>query len=436
MSKTNLVTSILASAIIGFSSGCISVPPRSLSMSSSELIEKDNHRKSRASVLEMPLEEKISRIEKDVNDSFVKIGDGFLSPIYSTTNGPGPLHLEHNAVLLSALSAKYAVTRDEKTKERADSIIKGIIEMDRLNGFDGYIPLMVDSLTRECTTQATHANAYDQLLFAYVHYTKNVSNNPDIQTHVSKIYERFVKDGFELRHSDGKLIREADLDRRFIEVNPSRALNRRVLDNVAFLLGDEETKKKARENKWHGVSVSPLRLDLGFLQIPTASSSWLDLLKLNILNECSLNYKKELVSLALDFSEMKNPFFQTLAYDLDNSIDISFVERRLMEYPYPINDTQIINSHRKDIEFRSKRYVKNKSKLETREALPLYELSCDWNLWKRNLFEADRQTPESGRQYFGVDLLQAYWFFEATKKKQSLILEFIKLTSKSERMLD
>jgi hypothetical protein len=409
--------SIIAGLLLGISGGCITIPPASLSMSKEELIANDELKRERSKILEMSLEDKIKLVERDIDDSFVKIGEGILSPIYSTKSGPGPLHLEHNALLLSALSAKYAVTQDPKTKETANALIRGLIELDSLNGFDGYIPLMVDPVSKKCTPLTTHANAYDQLFFAYLHYSKKIGENPDIKKHVSIIYKKFSRDNFELRHTDGSLINDADLNRDFIDFRPSRSLDRRVLDSIGFLLGDDATKKKVSEERWNGICVSPNRLDIVVWQIPTTSSSWLNVLKFNILTECGKDYRSELVSLAQDYTEMENPFFKILAHMADNAVDISSVERRLKEFPYPVSDEIIVNSHRKDITFRGKRFIKGKTKKETTQVLPLYEIGSDSNLWKRNLLEADRKSFNLGRKYFGVDLLQAYWFYEAIKKK-------------------
>ncbi|MEI7719127.1 MAG: hypothetical protein WCI72_04620 [archaeon] len=415
MKKRHLVGSLLLAAVVGFN-GCKTIPPDSLSMCQKELRANDEYRRERASVLEMTLEEKIKLVEREIETNLVKLGKGLLLPLYSVSGKNSPSYLDNNLVLISALSAKYAVTKDPHTKEIADLIIQGIIEMDKLDGFDGYIPLEVDPASLKCTSEITHANSYDQLCFAYLHYTIKVGENPDIEKHFSKVYNMWADNKFELKDKLGNLSDRANLNINLFEANPSRALSRQVLDSVAARLGDEQTKRRALKNKWKGVTFSQLRFDLGFVQIPTVSSSWLNMLKLNILNECGQDYKKELVSLAKDYADMKNPFFQILAYTADKNVDLSFVEQRLHEYPYPINDRLVVNSHRKDIEFRSKRYFKNIARTEVKTALPLYEISTDYNLWKRNLLEADKQASKEGRKYFGVDLLQAYWFYEAIKK--------------------
>jgi len=414
----SVTRSIISGLLIGLAAGCTTIPPASRFMTEEQLIANDSKKQQRSSIVNMSLENKISLVEKNIETNLVKISEGLLLPLYSKGNEKGQIYLDNNALLLSALSAKYAVTKDPRTKKLADSVIKGIIEMDKLNGFDGYIPFIVSPKNFEYTHEVTHVNAYEQLFFAYIHYAKAVGDNPDIKEHISKIYNKFVDSGFGLKNKDGKVIDESDWDVTLFEVNPSRALGRKSLDSIAIKLGDEQTKKRALENAWQGATFSQLRLDIGNLHIPTVSSSWLNLLTLNILNECGYDYKKETVSLVNSYSEMENPFFKILAFMADKNTDISSVEKRLKEYPYPVTDELMVNSHRKDIAFRSKRYFKNTSKTEVKKALPLYELGGCYNLWKRNLLEADRQCSNKGREYFGVDLLQAYWFYEMAKKSK------------------
>ena len=416
----SVTRSIMAGLLIGIAGGCTTIP-QSEFMSPYELKVNDELKKERAKVLNLSLEEKIKLVEQDIEKSFVNVGTGVLLPFYiNKNNNPGPLHLEHNTILLSALSAKYAVTKDQKTKEEAENLVRGIIELDKLNELDGYIPLMADAKTKIPAPVETHANAYIELLFSYAYYTKNIGKSKDIEMHVSKIYEKFLEDNFELKHTNKVAIVEANLNRSWIDFNPARALDRRVLDEVTFFLGDKNTKDKVMENKWKGIYVSPNNFDLGFWQLPTMSSCWLNIIKMAVLNECGCNYTNEIVSLTQHYSKQKNPFFQTLAYMADDKTDISFVEKRLKEYPYPITDKQMINSHRKEIVFRGKRYIKNQSKKETGEALPLYEIGSDVNLWKRNLLEADKYGSNFGRKFLGVDLLQAYWFYEFAKKRKQV----------------
>jgi hypothetical protein len=229
----------------------------------------------------------------------------------------------------------------------------------------------------------------------------------------------FADRRFALRDENGEIVSEANMNVGLFEFNPSNAIGRRSLDIVAITLGDKQTRERALRNKWSGVTFPGLVLDLGFLQIPTPSSSWLNMLNLYTLNECGQESKEEMIYLSKKYSDMQNPFLQILAYKVDKSIDISWVKKRLKEYPYPISDERIVNSHRKDLDFRRKRYIKNSAKLEVKKALPLYELSGGYNLWKRNLLQADKHGSQKGRKYFGVDLLQAYWFFEMVKKRDS-----------------
>jgi hypothetical protein len=198
---------------------------------------------------------------------------------------------------------------------------------------------------------------------------------------------------------------------------------------VAYALGDEETRRLVSEKGCEGPIIGSLHLKLNHFEIPTQSSSWLNMLKLNvldseigieglnILNEFGFDYKRRLLNLVGDYKDFENPFFQTLAYLADSNSDISFIEKRLAEYPYPVKAGRIVNSHRVEVEVRDKRYIKNTAKVEATKALPLYEITSDHYLWKRNLLELDRQGDDSVKEYYGVDFLQAYWMFEYAKMK-------------------
>jgi hypothetical protein len=143
----------------------------------------------------------------------------------------------------------------------------------------------------------------------------------------------------------------------------------------------------------------------------------LNIIDLLILDELGCDYGAKLLSLVKDYEELENPFFQTLAYLTDSNADISFIEKRLEEYPFPIKGRRIVNSHRKEIELRERRYIKNTAKAETKKALPLYEITSDHYLWKRNLLDLDRTSDSSVDEFYGVDFLQAYWMFEYAKMK-------------------
>ncbi len=399
--------------------GCKSVPPAHVGMTPDEITVSDNFRIERFEQ-KLTLEEKVSYFEEIINRDLVTVGDGYLLPKAVYNGGEKLLQIENNAAYLSALSFEYGVTKNPQTKKRADSILRGIISLDALDGYDGYVPYEADGKTLKVSSRETHANVYSQILFAYHFMDKCVGENPLIEDHISKIYGMWVKDNFKLKNPNGSGSNYSDLDGLFLSLNPSKALKRLMLDHVSFSLGDEQTKQLVSEHRWKGNILAPLHFKFGKLEIPTSSSSWLNMLGLTILEDLDVDHGNKLHSLVKNYDDLKNPFFQTLVYLSNPNVDISFIEKRLGEFPCPAEAKKITNSHRKEIEHRPKRYVKNTSRVETKKALPLSDITSNHYLWKRNLLELDRCADPLVGEYYGVDFLQAYWMFQYAKKQHQI----------------
>lgn len=413
MKRSLIYSTLLCGALL---TGCKSIPPAYLSMTPQEIEASDNFRLERKNSL-LPLKEKVSYLENLIERDLVEIGEGKLLPTAIYKTGQKPLYIEQNTTLLSALSFKYGVTQDKETKHFAEIILKGIIEMDKLNGYDGFIPYEVNGNTFETSLRNPHANNYSQLLFAYTIMNETMGRQALVEEHVSKIYSKWLSDDFELRDLEGKKIEYTDLKGPLMYLDLGRTLDRRMLDQSAYILGDTKTKVLAENNRWNGKVHFPSHLNLNQWEIPTSSSSWLNMLEMYSLGELGRDHSQKLLELAHEYKSLKNPFFQTLAFLSNPEVDISFIEERLKEYPVPVKAGRIVNSHRKEIELRAKRVIKSTIKPESKNPLPLYEISSDHYLWKRNFLELDRRSDAEVKEYYGVDFLQAYWMFEYAKMK-------------------
>lgn len=411
---------IVIAAAVGLG-GCKTAEPLARTVSPQALQQSDALRKTRAQAAAVPLEQRIAAIEAAIQRELVPIGEGALAPHYLHHNGrKGPLQLEINAALLSAVAAKYAATGDEQAKALGEQLIKGIIQMDARNGgLDGLVAFELHPATFQPTHRPTNANAYTQLLFAYVAANECFGPNEDIRTHVSHIYERFAQSRFRLRQSDGDVDRRADLNVAAVTFNARRALDRRLLDAAAHHLGDAKTRELVDEHRWRGALLGPKHLRLLDVEVPTASSSWLNLQAMTALSMLGEGFEDDAVALAEEYQRDNNPFFRLLAALVGADEDLAAIRSRLEEFPYPATNAGIINSHRADLRVVRGDYVKFAAVPETRQPLPLHEIASHEYLWKRRLRSIDSQPIDKPRVLLGYDLYQAYWFLRMLEERRA-----------------
>jgi len=413
---------LLLSLVAMSTTGCTTVPALAATADPALLEASDEARADRRARTELPLEERIAMIEADLERTLVPVGDGALAPRFITARGrPGPLHLEHNVAILSGLAAKYAVTGDEETKALAERIIRGLLALDALSGeLDGFVPIEVDTATFAMADRTSHANIYTQLLFAYALAHAWIGPNDDVLTHVSLIYQRFVRDDFTMRHIDGSYVAKADVGGFFIPFNGRRALDRRLLDCSALYLGDEATRELAEQKRWRGPLLTPLHFRFFNLEFPTPSSSWLNLQAMTALAVLGEPHRGRAVRLANRYRRDNNPLFRLFAMMNGGDDCLSAIRDRLSEYPYPATTSGIINSHRPDVSVGPRAYVKWHSPAETRTPLPLYAIRTSPYLWKQRLRVVDTMPESRPNQLLGHDLFQAYWFLRLVESDSRL----------------
>lgn len=404
---------IILCAVAASGQGCTSVQPLAGMVEPALLEYSDERRTVRAEVAAVPLEQRIEAVEADLVETLVRVGEGALAPRHIAHDGrKGVVHLETNAAVLSALAAKYGVTRDDETRQLAARIVKGIMGLDALSGeLDGFIPRYANARSLQPTDVTTHANAYTQLLFAYAMADRHIGPSDDIRQHVSLIYQKFVEDDFALRHRDGSYVSKANVRNGFITLNARRAFDRRLLDEAAFQLGDEQTRELVQAHRWRGKLLGPRYARFFAVELPTTSSSWLNLQALVGLSLLDEPYDHEVVRLANRYRRDNNPFFRTLSGLHGGEEDLTAIRARLEEFPYPATSSGIINSHRDDLAMAPRNYIKFSAVPESREPLPLYEVRSSTYLWKRSLREIDSMPEERPETLLGHDLLQAYWFY-------------------------
>lgn len=398
--------------------GCRVTPPLAATADPALLEISDQQRMLRQQLASVSLETRIAAIEADMLETLVAVGDGVLVPRSMTHRGrKGPVHLESNAAVLVGLAAKYAATGDEQAKVLAEEIVKGVIGLDALTGdFDGLIAFYADARTLDPTDHATHVNAYTQLLFAYVIADTFLGPNEEIQKHVSQIYQRFVDDGFLLRQVDGRTLRRADVRGSLISFNARRAFDRRLLDEAAYHLGDAETRRLVEQHRWRGPLLGPMHVRFFAIELPTTSSSWLNLQALTGLTLLGEPYERRVTTLAKRYDRDNNPFFRLLAAIVGADEDLTAIRRRLEEFPYPATTSGIINSHRDEVGVAGQRFTKFNATPESHHPLPLYEVRSTTYLWKRRLREIDSMPEENPQTLLGHDLYQAYWLLRAIEK--------------------
>ena len=406
-----LVVPLLVPLLLG-AAGCRSTEPLSRSADAALLAASDEQRAARQALAAVPLEERIALIEADMQRTLVEVGDGALAPRQLSRSGrPGPVHLETNAAVLSALAAKYGATGDPESKALGERIIRGIIALDALSGeLDGFIPRFAAANTLEpARSETTHSNAYTQLFFAYVLADRYFGPNEDLQRHVSLIYQRWVDDGFALKQIDGSYVGRANLQALFMHFNARKTFDRRLLDDAAYHLGDEATRALVEQHRWRSPRLGPLHLRLFAAEFPTTSSSWLNLQALTALTLLGNEYGGHVVDLAGKYERDDNPFFRVLAAMCGGDEDLAAIRQRLEEFPYPATTSGIINSHRDDVSLGPKNFIKLRASPESHEPLPLYDVRSSTYLWKRSLLQIDSMPEQNPEILLGHDLYQAYW---------------------------
>lgn len=415
--------------------GCVSTPEES-----SEVQELRRQRHAEAAV---PIDARVAQIERMLFDDFYEERLGLVSAFVTVREGraeKGPVHVEQNAHLLIGLACHYAVTGDPALEARARRLLEGLDELDRLNGFDGYLPLeaRVADGDVEVINNRFVASSYVQLLYAEV-LAMRLFSDPSLKAAIRtqavrlldhlKDHDLVVVDehGLPLEYSD------ASLKPRILGTS-SELETLMFVEAGVFFTRDDPARAKAwtalKKRMDGGFKYDRLPFVLHFstplLELPTISSSWLNLMKLAALVETtgSEKYRRLLRGLADDYRAHQNPFF--IALDLLHgprkcegraADELRLAWSRLETYPLTNTSHELNNLGRPPYRLQwPPRFIKNSWAYQAVEPVPFYDYAGDRYLWKRNL-RLLRGNPggDGEERYSGVDFYEAYWMLSYAK---------------------
>jgi hypothetical protein len=415
--------------------GCVSVPEESL-----EVQELRRQRRAEAAV---PIDARVAQAGRMLFGDFYEERLGLVATFVVERGGrieKGPVHVEQNAHLLIGLACHFAVTGDPAIEERARRLLDGFDELDRLNGFDGYLPLearVIDGNV-EVINNRFVASSYVQLLYAEVIALRLFSDpslKAAIRTQAVRLLD-YLKDhdlvvmdehGVPLEYSD------ASLKPRIMGMS-SELETLMFVEAGVFFTRDDPVRAEAwaalkkrmdGEFKYDRLPFV-LHFSTPILELPTISSSWLNLMKLAGLVETngSAKYRRLLRGLADDYRAHQNPFF--IALDLlhgprkcagRSSDELRLAWSRLETYPLTNTSHELNNLGRPPYRLQwPPRFIKNAWAYQAVEPVPFYDYAGDRYLWKRNL-RLLRGNPggEGGERYSAVDFYEAYWMLSYAK---------------------
>lgn len=380
----------------------------------------------RAAMIEARLFSDFYHEEPELVATHLRIADGRTEK--------GPVHAEQNAHLLAGLAFKFAATGDPSAEERARRLVAGLDAMDAANGMDGFLPLEVLPERGGLTVVNDRfvASSYVQLLQAQVLAWRLFADpglKSAIRAQALRMLERLRAHELVVVDAEGRPLpySDASLSRNFFGTSSELETLVFVHAGCFFAQGDPGSEAewgalRRRMEVDYKYAALPfiLHVRLPFLEAPTVSSSWLNLIKLSALAEItgSAKYRRLLGGLADDYRAHENPYF--IGLDLLHGPELSADRRqrllrkawaRLETYPLTNTSLELSNlgrgGHRLEM---PPRWIKNAWALQSTKPVPFYDQPGDRYLWKRNLrlLEGNRGDP-GDRIYAGVDFFEAYW---------------------------
>lgn len=424
---------LIGALILASTVGCSTIPNLEQRFEKSQEIVA---RRS-AQIKGMSLEEKTLIFEKRLDDFIPRADLGLISPD-SAKFAEKIIYTETSAVELFYLSAKYGATGDGNVKKRMLNLVKGFKELDKSNTYDGFLPFKAiigeEISPSDCET---HANVYSQLLGAYA-YALTVSDsselNEEILSHVKEISKYFIKNDFDMHDQNGKRMKYSDM--KPLIAYPIQNNIRMLIYEMGLLTGDPVIsssflKDKEKLDRKMDSSVMKSKLSLGPIVFPTHSSVWLDMVKLTALSMITDNPRYErAIEKRLDvYSDQVNPLFITMSLLANPSRkDFEFRKKKVIDYlqtcPIQLDNSEIINSPRKEVSRRSPRWIKFYYQPEARVPLPVYERPLDMYGFKHDQQVMDGNFGKSGKvTYTGVDYLWTYWMLQHAERKRTNLMK-------------
>jgi hypothetical protein len=400
-----------------------------------EKIEKDlDIKKHRAlEVNSFTLEEKEAYFYQRFTQEFIKEPEFLVKRFIDQKNNYYESHLDDAAFFLSYLAVKYATHKDKKYQDLADQILEGILYLENIDGFNGFMPRYVTGENNIISVNDVpiRTNSYAILSFAYYLSYENFDSlkiKEKIRKHYFQIIKYFLDRDLNLETPAGVDIKYASLDNKFItsrqldglalfEVAQKILANSSLSTEITELLDKHYRKKYRHKNKRISSNI------LGFWDLATPSSNWLNFLKLYIIVKASDDeiYKNMFKKYYDTLSSEKNAFYDLLYLDVFSReilAKISNVLASLKSFPLTVDNREIINSYNKNIKLNKfSKIRKNKRYVEAKTPLAIYMRPLTYHEWKHNQFRVNGNFSQAGDVKFsGLDYLLAYSFLENINK--------------------
>lgn len=433
------VRAVMLAAAVLLLAGCASAPAESPATKALRL-----QRRAEAAVA---IEERVAQVERRLFLDFYEESLGLITNFNVVRDGrteKGVLHVEQSAHLLVGLACKYAVTGDPLAQERARRLLAGLEALDRINGLDGFVPLEARVVAGEVEVVGDRfiSSSYTQLLYAHL-LARRLFADPrlkaEIHAQARRMLDHILSHGLVVVDARGRPLPFSDASLKTRIIGTARELETLSFVRMACLFFEDDPRRleallalRKRVEDDYGYARMPylLHVSTPLFELPTASSSWLNLLKLAALVETtgSMKYRRLLHELADDYRSHENPFF--IALDLLYGPELSagraeaqhgIALRRLASYPLTNDSHELDNLGRPPYRLRvPPRFVKSTLVLEARRPVPFYDLAGDRYLWKRNLLKLRGNPGGDGRKvYSGVDFYEAYWLLAYAKSMRA-----------------
>jgi len=352
-----------------------------------------------------------------------------LAPKLYIEGKPGKLRMDMTALFLSALAYKFACSKAPQDKLKIIKSIESIIEADRSNGLDGFIPyqMTIKNDKIQSFRNDTHINVYTQLLFAYIPLLK-LSNDEDIKNkvleHLDLIIKHLQRTNFQLVDHLGKEIEYSDLSpsRFTLQTNRQQLLLVFVDLALKYKLGKniQKTRSLIKDYGYEN-DIQSMHFKFLNLEFPTHSSSWLNLMNsyIGYHIDNAEYFKNAYLSLYHHYEDEKNLLFilmlESMQADKENLIQ---AEKILNEFPANPTNHEVINSLDENLDIiKNAPFVKLKRELEVKEPLPIYKRPMRSFEWKLNQMRVDGNFKSKGQfTYTGIDYLIAYWMLKWLQK--------------------